>query len=182
MKKTKRNYVVIALVIILLTLAIGYAAFSDTLTISGTANAKGTFDMSFESASIDLDTAKGIDKTNSSAKVNASDSNKLDVVIKDLAYPGAGASVTAVIKNNGTVDAKLTGLNFTGNNDTDIEISYPTDLVEGEIVPAKGTCTVTFTVKWKTNSTLTTEKSLDFSAVLEYEQSTIEFTGTPAHN
>ena len=41
MRKTKRNYLIVALIIILLSLTIGYAAFSDVLTISGTANAKG---------------------------------------------------------------------------------------------------------------------------------------------
>ena len=48
MKNKKRNYVIVVLVVLLLALAVGYAAFSDTLTISGTANAKGTFDMELQ--------------------------------------------------------------------------------------------------------------------------------------
>ena len=35
MKKTKRNSLIIVLVVVLLALAIGYAAFSSTLTING---------------------------------------------------------------------------------------------------------------------------------------------------
>lgn len=52
MKKTKKNYLIIALIVILLTLAVGYAAFSGTLTISGTATANGTWDIHFANASV----------------------------------------------------------------------------------------------------------------------------------
>ena len=45
-----------------------------------------------------------------------------------------------------------------------------------------GTCTITFSVKWATTSELTTEKSLNFTAKLDYVQETTEFTGTPAHS
>ncbi len=40
------------LIILLLILAVGYVVFSKTLTISGTANAKGTFDLEFQNAVI----------------------------------------------------------------------------------------------------------------------------------
>ena len=59
MKNKKRNYVIVVLVVLLLALAVGYAAFSDTLNITGTANAKGTFNMEFTSAEINTDSAKG---------------------------------------------------------------------------------------------------------------------------
>ena len=95
MKNKKRNYVIVVLVVLLLALAVGYAAFSDTLTISGTANAKGTFDMEFTSATIDTATAKGINTTESTATIST-DKNTVTVVVKDLAYPGAGTNVTAV--------------------------------------------------------------------------------------
>ena len=175
MKNKKRNYVIVVLVVLLLALAVGYAAFSDTLTISGTANAKGTFDMEFTSATIDTATAKGINTTESTATIST-DKNTVTVVVKDLAYPGAGTNVTVVAKNAGTVPAKLKGLKFTGNEDPDIKITFPV----GEVVEAGKTCSITFSVKWDENSTIAT-KDLTFSAELEYEQSTDAFTGTPAH-
>lgn len=181
MKRTKRNYLIVALIIVLMSLAIGYAAFSDTLTISGTTNAKGTFDMIFQSASMDTANAQGIDKVNSSASIDPTNPNVVNVNVKDLEYPGAGVDVTVVIKNNGTVDAILKDMTFTGVDDTDIEIGLKQGLVLNEIVPSQGTCTVTFYVKWKTNSELKSEKSLDFSATLNYEQYTPEFNGTTSH-
>ena len=42
-RSKNQNTVIIVLIVLLLLLAVGYAAFSDVLTISGTANAKGTF-------------------------------------------------------------------------------------------------------------------------------------------
>ena len=181
MKKTKRNYLIVALIIILLSLTIGYAAFSDTLTISGTANAKGTFDMIFASASIDKATAQGIDKDNSSAAPDQSNPNVLNVSIKDLAYPGAGTNVTAVIKNNGTVDAILKSLT-PSEIDPDIEVGYPDGLKVGEIVPSGKTCEITFYVKWKATSQLANEKSVDFSLTLDYEQYTPEFTESTSYS
>lgn len=177
MKKTKRNYLIVALIIILLSLTIGYAAFSDTLTISGTANAKGTFDMIFSSASIDTANAHGIDKVNSSAIIDASNPNVVNISIKDLAYPGAGTNVTVVVKNNGTVDAILKGLTLS-EVDSDIEVGYPEGFKVEEIVPAQGTCTITFYVKWKSASELSGEKNVNFSATLNYEQYTPEFNGS----
>lgn len=175
MRKTKRNYLIVALIIILLSLTIGYAAFSDVLTISGTANAKGTFDMIFESASIDLDSAQGIDKVNSKATVS-SDANSVNVNIVDLAYPGAGTNVTVVIKNNGNVDAELKEL-ILSEVDKDIEVGYPEGFQVDQVVPAGKTCKLTFYVKWVKTSEVT-EKSVNFSASLKYEQLSTEFTGS----
>ena len=181
MKSKKRNYVIVVLVVLLLALAVGYAAFSDTLNITGTANAKGTFNMEFTSATIDTATAKGIDTAGSSAVIST-DKNTVTVVVKDLAYPGAGTNVTVVAKNAGTVPAKLNGLTFEGIDDTDIKVTFPDGLVENEVVQPGGTCTITFSVKWATTSELITEKSLNFTAELDYVQETTEFTGTPAHS
>ena len=52
MKKTRKNSIVIALIVLLLALAVGYAAFSSELTIEGTANALGTWDVKFESVAL----------------------------------------------------------------------------------------------------------------------------------
>ena len=181
MKNKKRNYVIVVLVVLLLALAVGYAAFSDTLNITGTANAKGTFNMEFTSATINTDSAKGINVAGSSATIS-DDKNTVTVVVKDLAYPGAGTNVTVVAKNAGTVPAKLNGLSFTGLDDADIKVTFPDGLVENEVVQPGGTCTITFSVKCDKESKLTTEKSSTFTAKLDYVQETEEFSGTPNHS
>ena len=45
----KQNIIVVGIIAFILTVAVGYALFSETLTISGTATAEGTFDVEFTS-------------------------------------------------------------------------------------------------------------------------------------
>ena len=51
-KTNRKKLIISVLIILILALGVGYTAFSDTLTISGTANAKGTFNLEFQNAEI----------------------------------------------------------------------------------------------------------------------------------
>ena len=62
MAKSKKNYLVIVLVVALVSLAVGYAAFSQNLTISGTATGTTTWDVKFTDATMS-DTTHGTSKT-----------------------------------------------------------------------------------------------------------------------
>ncbi len=187
---SKKNYFIVMLIVLLLALAVGYAAFSDTLTISGTANASGTFDLQFDSAS--LVTSTGIDTANSGVSISA-DKNTLTVTVKDLGYPGAGAQFHAVIKNVGTVPAKVKAVNptnITGNGNA-IKITGLSAITASHPqIAANGTCAIDFTVEWDpTVTTLDTTKdgeggsvaNLSFELEIEYEQDTTNFTGTTNH-
>lgn len=177
MKKSNKKYAIVVLVVLLLALAVGYAALTDVLTISGTANAKGTFDLEFQNAS--LVKSEGVDETGTTITIST-DKNTATVVVKDLAYPGAGAQFHVDIKNVGTVPAKLKAVTPTGVDDKDIKVTFP-DLATGEKIAAGGTCGIDFTVVWDKDSTLTEEKTLSFSLELEYEQDTTAFDGSAAH-
>ena len=178
-KSNTKKYVIVALIVLLLALAVGYAAFADTLQISGTANAKGTFDLEFISA--ELDNSVGVNAEETKISIS-SDKNKVDVTVKDLAYPGAGAQFTVVIKNVGTTPAILKSVTPVGIDDTDIKVTFPEDLAADEKIAPQGECTITFTVEWDKESKLQTEKSLDFSLTLDYEQDTTPFEGEASHS
>ena len=47
MKNEKKSKILIGCLALLLVMAVGYALFSETITINGTATAKGDFDISF---------------------------------------------------------------------------------------------------------------------------------------
>jgi len=184
-RKSNSKYVIILLIIFLLALAIGYAAFSDALTISGTANANGTFDLEFQNAKVV--SAIGCDSTNTTANIS-SDKNTLNVVVKDLAYPGAGAEFSVDIVNVGNIPAKVlnvTPTNITGSDNIKIKgldaisTSHPT-------IDANGKCSITFTVEWDANSTteLTEEElaGISFGLEIEYTQDTTDvFNGSTQH-
>lgn len=186
MKKTnKKNRVIIVLIVLLLALALGYAAFSATLTINGTATGTGSWDVHFKQAGRFLQAdGSTLDTThNGSAPISTTTTtNDTMTVTVDLAYPGDGVLLEAIVENTGTIPAKLTGFTITGT-DTDFEVTQaaggPT--VNEILQPNGGTCTATFLVKWKTNSTISDLGTKTFTITYNYAQETTEFTGTPSH-
>lgn len=186
MKKTnKRGYLVIALVVLLLALAIGYAAFSSSLTVNGTATGTGTWKVTFDSVAMsDAKHGTATKTDDNTITVNAT-----------LAYPGDGCTVTANIKNGGTIPAKLTAYTVTGldtyeagntTNGTayandDIIVIVPKLTVNTEKVAAGETCPVTFAIQWRTTSAKTTGVSATFHIAFTYEQDTTAATVDAAH-
>ena len=181
---SKKSIVLVLFLVLILALAIGYAAFSDTLTITGTANANGKFDLEFTTDSKFV-SGKGIDTEGTKAVVS-DDKDTLTVTVKDLAYPGAGAQFKAVIKNVGTVPAKVTNVtptNITGKDSIKIT-GLDAITTEHPTIPVNGTCEVDFTVEWDINKELTNEDGDDvsFSLVIDYEQDTEAFSGSTGHS
>lgn len=196
MKKTKKNYIVIALVVILLALAVGYAAFGGTLKITGTATANGTWNVHFANPTITPDT----DSNNVTLSKTSTDNDTLTVTVA-LGYPGDGATVAVDILNEGTVDAKLTefkveGTDFdagtvSGSNTVykngAIKVTVPTmnaDETDGEVVAkAGGKCSVAFDVEWDESVDTVADggQTATFTITFKYTQSTSTFTPGASH-
>ena len=194
-KKSKRNYIIVALIVVLLLLGVGYAAFSETLTISGTAEGTATWDVHFESGKVEKKDDRGDLITVSNGDVSA-DGHTLTLSATDLAYPGDARVFEAVIENSGTLDAKVTG--FTVNSDDVTETvnsSNKTVTVNNVIItfiPLKddvisandGKCTYRFVAQWdpsySTSGTNTVGGNITFT--IDYTQDAEAVTLTPAHN
>ena len=165
-KTKKKNYALVILFVLLIGISVGYAAFAQVLTINGTANANGNFKLAFTNAVIDPNV--GAEK--STAVISATgDSLSINM---DLEYPGAGAVVTATITNTGSIAAKLKNVEFSRTEDPNISISFDKAVVDEVIKPGEKK-DVLITVKWNENST--TASKVNFTATLEYEQSTENF-------
>ena len=179
MKKTKKSHAIIVLIVLLLALAIGYAAFSSTLTINGTAEGTGTWDIHFASATL-KNAEGGVDSSHGTASITKGtvDNDTITANI-ELAYPGDGVILEAVVENGGNTPAKLTGFDIQGA-DEDLEITQAAPAVD-EVLPAGGRCTAQFAVKWKTDSTKTQLEQKTFTITYEYEQNTQEVNLTPSH-
>lgn len=175
MKKSKKTNVLAILIVFLLVLAVAYAAFNQTLTITGTATAQGNWDIHFENESITTKTGNSvtIGKTEGST-VN----DKLTVAAK-LDYPGDKSTVSVDIANDGSVDAKLTAFTVTGDGFTQsgnvytngvIKITVPT-MATGEMLASNGTKTFTFDIEWDSNETDTSvSQEAKFTITFDYEQ------------
>lgn len=191
-KSNKKNYVAIVLIVLLLALAVGYAAFSSQLTITGTATAKaGTWDVKFETASATPSIVTGT-AANSATVTD----DKTVTVTVNLATPGDGSTVTAKITNNGSVGAKLTGFNVSGLTKVSetvyqtgaIKVTVPTVKQDGTDVIASGASkTFTFSVEWDSSvdeATVGTKgQTGTFDITFTYDQAGVgSFTGTQSFN
>ena len=203
--KNSKRFTIVLLIVLLLALAVGYAAFSDTLTISGTANAKGNFDLQFVKDTTTpengcyVKNAVGCTATVDVVADGDSQANdQLTVTVTDLAYPGAGADIQAVIKNVGTVPAKVKAVTLTpasGNNGNAIVVTGLEQVTASHPrIEPNGTCTFDFTVMWKDDvftldptkdgeNVNNTNEKFSFTLEIQYEQDTsTNLNVTPAHS
>lgn len=178
--KNKTKLIVIALIVGLLALSIAYASFNGILSVSGKATASGNFEVLFTNGVVST-------SDHGSATVNQADGTKMNVDVK-LGYPGDGCYVTTTIKNNGTVAAQLVGFKLYNKGTTtafssdDIEVLIPDlDTTGSEVLLPGESTTMTFTVKWKKESTAKNAVA-EFDIELDYQQSTEDFTGNASYN
>lgn len=161
-KKNDKAYLIITLVAVVFTMAIGYAIFSESLNINGTAVTTGTFDVQFSASSV----TSSVGCT--PVSTISGDKNGLTISVPDLAYPGANAVVSVTVKNNGTIPADLLSVDVTGNTDTDVTVTYPT-FATGVVLAPGETYSFNITVAWATASTVA-NKNVTFTATLNYQQ------------
>lgn len=173
MKKTKRNNVLIVLVVLLLALAVGYAAFGELLNVNGTATAKGEWEVKF------------VDPTTITAGHGTATKTADDTVTvaATLGYPGDACEVTVHITNTGKIPAKLTTLEVLGTGDTtfqDADITIDVPEIANETLESGKTCEFTFTITWNADSTVT-EKTANFNIRFTYDQDTTPATVNTNH-
>ena len=167
MKLSRQNKIVVGIVALVLALTVGYALFSQSLNIGGTASADGTFELVFDSIGTIVE--KG---STGAEATNSQDKKTLTITVPNLEYPGAYVQVPVVIKNTGTVDAKLLGITTEGLSNDDMEVTY-TGLEQNDIIKSEATRDIVITIKWK-ESSVTTSSSLSFNIGLNYEQVRVE--------
>ena len=105
MKKTKRRLSVIVLLLLLMSVTIGYSALSSSLNITGTSTINSAkWDVHFENISISTGSVTATEEP-------TIDSSKLNITYKvNLNIPGDFYEFTVDVKNAGSVDAKLSAL------------------------------------------------------------------------
>ena len=149
----KQNIAIIAVVALVLAVAVGYALFSQTINITGTATAQGSFDVVWQLEAASGDSAftysatcnTGYDDCSSSTYTVANvaslsnNDHTLTITVDKLTYPGGTITIPFRVKNIGTIDAKLKTITQTGlptnataeapnvnykSTDDDIEVEY----------------------------------------------------------
>ena len=103
----KKKKVIIGVLAVILVAAVGYAIFSDTLTINGTATAQGNFDLTYECALNEQSTKGGTGE--------CSDSGNTITTTSTLSKPSDQVVYTVTITNNGTIPAVLKTVDSSNN-------------------------------------------------------------------
>ena len=173
-KKDKKVLVIIVL-LILLGIAVGYAALSQTLTIEGTARISSEWNVLFKS--ITLSDSSGA--TQAEASPSKTDTKvTFDVTLEK---PGSYAEYVIEVENAGSIKAKLEKISGETSLDeamTVINAQAPTDIVYtvtgadvGSTLESKATTTYTVRVEWLAASEEIPEvKSKTATITLDYVQ------------
>ena len=163
-KLSKENKIIIGIVMVVLVLSVGYAIFSESINIGGTARASGEFNIIFNS----VGTIK--EEGSSGARATISENKKiLTVNVPKLEYPSAYVEVPVVIKNVGSIKAILKGIETVGLDTTDIKVSY-SGVTQDEELGTNEERNMKIKVTWDSAST-TIVDNITFKVGLNYEQS-----------
>lgn len=174
----KQNIAIIAVVAFVLAVAVGYALFRETITINGTATAKGNFNIEVISATVtggegylDAATSASIDSGANGATLAA-----------ELQYPGAYVEYEVTVKNLGTIDALLKAVNEENKdgNQPLIKVTYPNLSTFKADLAADAEKTLEVRVEWDSNDALTEDETSvsrnltsTYGISFDYEQVTV---------
>ncbi len=160
-KKDFRNGLMVALVVAIVVMSVGYAALSQRLTVNATAtvgDAKWKVritDIAFDSAKSSVTTDATTQSLNPEEQVEGEGSTgaKFNVT---LAKPGDKAVYNITVSNLGTIDAELDQITdlvaLNAENPTDIIYTVTEDNTNSSILAPNGTHKYTVTVEWKSDS------------------------------
>jgi hypothetical protein len=170
-KNNDNRKFIVSLFIIILSLGVGYAIFSETINITGTAQTTGSFDIEFfEAASARLNKAGTL--LENTAEISM-DKNTLTLNVPNLETINSWVEFDITVKNVGTIAALLESVDVTGDNDPNIRVTYPTWSAGIELA-AGATETFTIRVEWITTGNdgenYTGQETLAFTVALNYLQ------------
>ncbi len=149
-----RTKLLIAAVFLVGASSVAYAAFSQLLTVNGTGNVTGNWDVEIKTITR-TDSNPGATNHSGVAPSVAPDGLTADFNV-DLAYPGSSATYDVVYENKGNIPAKVTTVpDLTTTNAADpTDVTYAvTGIALNDTIAPAGTLTATVTVTWAGGAT-----------------------------
>ena len=170
----KQNIAIIGVIAFVLAVAVGYALFSQTLTINGTATANGSFDVQF--TKVGTPTSVGYTKSTDTDLASISNDGKtLTITVNKLDYPGAYVEIPVTIENKGSIPAKLKEIVQTGLKDETgpIKVSYSGVAASEDPINKNDTQSMKIRVEWLSGvNSSTADEGVQIKIELKYEQVT----------
>ena len=115
----KQNKIIVGVVALILALTVGYAVFSQSLNIGGTAKASGSLNIVFKEVGEIV--YQGANETTTTEITE--NGKKLVIEGTELNYPTAYVDIPVTIVNNGTVDGILESITVENLETDDIKVS-----------------------------------------------------------
>ena len=176
-----RALAIVALCISVIGLSIGFAAFSQTLTINGTGTLKGnTWKVIFDDlVTPTIGNGNLVGDTTSTEAINVAGTTFTFNV--ELFFPGDKVVYDFKVKNTGTIDAKITAVSLTGVTDAAAKkINYTltyadgTAIAQNDVLNAGDDEDLKLTVEFDSSATSadlpTTDWAFTLGATITYEQ------------
>lgn len=165
-RKNSKNVVLLILLLVVVGMAVGYAALSQALVINGTANITAEWKILFT----DVKEGKMDGAESKTSPSYTSTTATFDV---NLLYPGASAQYVVTVANQGSINAKLTGVDGIDavNKAAPTDIIYSINAKEDDPLASGSTKDYIVTVTWNADSTTIPEtKTKTATITLNYEQ------------
>ena len=179
--RLKRNSILgVILLLLVVSISIGYASLTTTLNINGTSAISGqTWDVHFENIAditksrTDLtvsEAANIVEKTTTPAD----DKDDLHVSFGvSFVKPGDSYSFTVKVVNDGTIPAKVSGIEKTISNNTNSYIVFTVSgIAENDVIAANSSKTITVLAKFDENATSVPSESItsNLGFTMDFEQ------------
>lgn len=164
-ESSHKNVIIVTLLIAVVVMTIGYAAFAQSLSIGGTAE---TADWNIAITSISEGTATGTAVNVSDPTFNAT-SASFNVLLQK---PGDVMEYDIIITNSGDIDAVVDTVSIEGNTTETDGIKYTVSgIKKGDLLESGLTNTVHVKVEWTDISTITpTNKTSSLTVTVKYVQ------------
>ena len=165
-RKNSKTLILLILLLVIVGMAVGYAALSQALQINGTANITSQWKITFTS----IEEGKMLGAETNTAPSYTATTATFDV---NLLYPGASAQYKLTVENQGSIDAKL--LNIDGvesaNQAAPTDITYSINAKADDSLPSGAKKEYIVTVTWNADATTIPEtKTKTATITLNYEQ------------
>lgn len=170
MKRRQRKngmFIIYILLLAVAFLAVGYALLSQNISVTGTATADANFAIIWQSPSI-----TGSLGASGTAAPSLSGGDTILTINPVLDWPSAYVEVTATVKNNGGINAEITGVVPTNPVGTDIVVTYTPTFTVAQTLASGATTQVVIRVEYDDASGNQAPISETFGVVVTYTQDT----------
>ena len=163
-KNNSKSFIIIALLIMIFTINVGYAKTSNQELSCTPYNS----DFHLEFSNPVLENYQGINKEKTNI-ILTNNNQALVVNVSELAYPGAGAEFSVNIVNSGSLKTKIDSIKVSGLDNSNLKVSVLNEdsIINKELNPNQS-CKINFTVVWDYNSKYLNETN--FELLLNYSQ------------